>query len=296
MSTQVDQPLAEIALRQHGVVSQAQLLALGIGPSAVTRRVAAGRLHRLHRGVFAVGHASLTVKSRWMAAVLALRPGAVLSHRSAAALHGLRPSSGSSVDVLIPRSSGPSRRDGLTVHRTTNLPASERTEIDGIPCTTWARTLLDLATQVNDQALARALERSEELRLFDFPTLAALLSDHPGHQGIGKLKRLLTIYEPRQTSELQRLFLELCETYGLPKPEEEQDIDGHRVDFLWRRQRVVVETDGWRFHRTRQAWARDREQEARLAVAGYTVLRPTWDDVTANAATTAQRVRTLLSR
>jgi very-short-patch-repair endonuclease len=246
--------------------------------------------------VFAVGHTSLTVKSRWMAAALAVKPHAVLSHRSAAALHGLRPSSNPSVDVLIPRRSGPTRRDGIRVHRTTILPASERTEVDGIPVSSWARTLLDLAAVVNRQSVAKALERSEELRLFDFPTLAALLANHPGHQGIGKLERALVLYEPRSRSELQRLFRQLCERYGLPTPEEEQDIGGHPVDFLWRRQRLVVETDGWRFHRTRQAWARDREQEARMVVAGYTVLRPTWDDVTANARTTAGRVRKLLSR
>jgi hypothetical protein len=254
-----------LAARQHGVVSHAQLIGLGLGNASITERVRTGRLHRLHRGVFAVGHTSLTVKSRWMAAVLALQPDAVLSHRSAAALHGLRPSSNPSVDVLIPRRSGPSKRDGIGVHRTTTLPASERTEVDGIHVTSWARTLLDLAAVVNQQSVAKALERSEELRLFDFPTLAALVDRHPGHQGIGKLRRALVLYEPRSKSELQRLFRKLCDDHGLPRPEEEQDIG-------------------------------DREQEARMVVDGYTVLRPTWDDVTANARRTAGRVRKLLSR
>ena len=204
--------------------------------------------------------------------------------------------SGLSLDVLIPRRSGPIQRDGIKLHRTTSLPASERTEVDGIPCTTWARTLLDLAAVIDQVGVAKALERSEELRLFDLPTIARVLEAHPGHQGIGKLQRALVLYAPRAKSELQRLFLQLCRDHDLPLPAEEQDIDGHPVDFLWREQRLVVETDGWRFHRTRQAWARDREQEARLVVAGFTVLRPTWEDVTVHDARTAERVRTLLAR
>ena len=117
---------------------------------------------------------------------------------------------------------------------------------------TWARTLLGLAAVVDRRGLAKALERSEELRLFDFPTIASVVSAHPGHQGIGRLARALSMYAPRATSELQQRFLALCARFGLPRPAEEVEIDGHDVDFLWPAERLVVETDGWRFHRTRR--------------------------------------------
>jgi very-short-patch-repair endonuclease len=296
MAPQLDQPLARLASRQHGVVSHQQLLELGLGPRGISARVRDGRLHHLHRGVFAVGHTALTAKSHWLAGVLALGPEAVLSHGSAGALIGLRPSSSRFVDVLIPHRDGHTgRRKQLRVHRTTSLPAAEATVVDRIPVTSWARTLLDMAPSIGREGLAKALERSEELQLFDFPTVAAVLAAHNGHHGIGRLRRALVLYEPRAKSELQRRFLELCANHGLPRPDEEADIGGHPVDFLWPVERLVVETDGWRFHRTRAAWARDREQDARLVLAGYTVLRPTWDDVTVNAAQTAERVAYLLA-
>jgi predicted transcriptional regulator of viral defense system len=168
----LDARLAALAARQHGVVARRQLRALGLHDTAITERVATGRLHRVHRGVHAVGHSVLTPRGRWMAAVLAGGPGAVLSHAAAGALWDLRRSAATRIDISVPRS-GRAKRDGLRVHRPRNLPPDETTTHDGIPVTTPARTILDLAATLQTRPLERLLDQAENARLTDVASLVA---------------------------------------------------------------------------------------------------------------------------
>jgi predicted transcriptional regulator of viral defense system len=170
----VDTLIAETAERQHGLITLLQLLALGLSRSAVSRRTRAGRLHRIHRGVYAVGRPSLTQRGRWMAAVLTFGPVARLSHRSVAALHGLRPDNRAKIDVTLPRSSVRSRH-GIEVHGSSTLTAADVTAVDGIPCTTVARTLVDLGDDVDGQSVEHAVGQAEVLGLFDGKAVDAAL-------------------------------------------------------------------------------------------------------------------------
>jgi predicted transcriptional regulator of viral defense system len=154
----VDQRVAALAERQHGVLSTRQLAAIGLPQRAVSHRAAAGRLHRVHQGVYAVGHTVLTVNGRRMAAVLAAEPGAVLSHASAAALWEIRPTSATRIDVSVRSAGGRAKRRGLRIHRTPTLRTDEITAHQGIRVTTPARTLLDLASSLPRRALERALD------------------------------------------------------------------------------------------------------------------------------------------
>jgi predicted transcriptional regulator of viral defense system len=142
MRQQTTTPESGLAGRQHGVVSRAQLVALGLSEEAIARRMKSGRLHRLHRGVYAVGHTSLSQEGRWLAAVLACGPGALLSHRSAAALWGLRPTSARKIEVIVPPGNGRRSTDRITVHRGTRPPRVH----NNIPTTSPTCALVDLAT------------------------------------------------------------------------------------------------------------------------------------------------------
>jgi len=251
-----DQAVAQMAARQHGVVSFQQLIAAGLDPSGIWRRVRAGRLHRIHRAVYAVGHRNLSYQGWWMAAVLACGEGAVLSHRSAAMNWGiLRPRNGV-VDVTIPGTAGRAQRKGIRVHRSTSLTPKEATRRQGIPTTTPARTILDLRRVLDREELQTAIAQAEIAR---FP--------------IGRLLNLL--HEPTR-SKLERRFLRLCIRHGLRKPEVNAKIGRYEVDFLWRDHRLIVETDGWETHRTRAAFELDRRRDSELKARGYEVVRFTY--------------------
>jgi len=271
-SRPVDRAIASLASRQHGVVSRRQLRALGLRDSAITDRSARGRLHRVHRGVYAVGHPLLTARGRWMGAVLACGPRAALSHASAAALWELRPSAAVIVDVTVP-GSGSRARPGLHIHRAGVI---ETTVHDGIPVTTPARTILDLAATLPRRPLERLLDRAESARLTDVVALDALARAHPGHHGAKKLLDALHDHAPGTTltrSELEERFLELCRDHGLPRPRVNHHVEGRERDFVFPGHRLVVETDGWRHHHSREAFEQDRLRDAELARAGYRTLR-----------------------
>jgi predicted transcriptional regulator of viral defense system len=289
-SPQSDEPpldvlIARLAERQHGVVSLPQLQFLGLSPRAVRNRVATGRLTRIHRGVYAVGHGRITLRGHWMAAVLAYGPTAVLSHRSAAALHGIRRDNRSKIDITLPSPSGKAR-PGIDAHRSTTLSAADVTKIDAIPCTTLARTLLDLADVVDHRSVERAVDQAEVLRVFDLRAVEEVLSRANGRRGAAVLKRVLAEYDgPALTDrELEERFFALCRSAALPKPAVNEwiTLDGgvaYKPDFLWRAERLIVETDGWGSHGTRQAFEDDRRRDRRLSGAGWTVVRFTWRDV-----------------
>ena len=235
----------------------------------------------------------LTVNGRRMAAVLAAGPGAVLSHASAAALWEIRPTSATRIDVSVRSAAGRTKRPGLRIHRTPTLGADEITEHQAIRVTTPARTLLDLASSLPRRALERALDEAEINELYDLRELQGVALAHAGERGARHLKRALDEDgDPTLTdSELEELMLALCDEHGLERPKPQAWVAGLRVDFLFAASRLVVETDGYRYHRTRRAFERDRERDAILARAGYRTLRFTHRQLTREPAMVAATLR-----
>ncbi|HEX2102571.1 MAG TPA: type IV toxin-antitoxin system AbiEi family antitoxin domain-containing protein [Solirubrobacteraceae bacterium] len=289
-----DRAIAHLAASQYGVVSRGQLRERGLTDSAISDRCARGRLHRVHWGVYAVGHPILTRRGQWMGAVLAGGSQAALSHAAAAALWELRPSA-VVIDITVP-GSGARRRPGLRIHRARDLTGQTTTH-DGIPVTTPARTILDLAATLRRRPLERLLDQAENTRLTDVASLEALARAHGGHRGASKLLAALDTHEPGTTltrSELEERFLELCDDSGLPRPRVNQWIAGLEVDFLFPAQRLVVETDGYRFHRRKDQFERDRHRDAMLTRAGYRTLRFTHHQLTNGRRSVAETVRAAL--
>jgi predicted transcriptional regulator of viral defense system len=293
--TPPDRRVAKLAARQWGVVSLAQLRAAGLSDDAVQRRVGAGRLHRLHHGVYAVGHTVLKREGRWLAAVLACGDTAVLSHRSAAAHWGLLQSEATRTDVTTLRT----RAGNATIrlHRSHSLIACDTDTHQGIPITSVARTLLDLAATVRPDRLERALAQAEHLELYDHRAITELLARSNGHRGQKALAEA-TALDPKLTrSEWEIRLLKLVRAAGLPEPLVNLALDAPdhgecKPDFHWPSHNLIVETDGWQTHRTRAAFERDRSKDAALTAAGYRVVRFTWRTPDA---TILKRLNALLS-
>jgi very-short-patch-repair endonuclease len=276
-----DRAVAEVAAAQYGVVTRAQLAALGLGVGAIGHRLTAGRLHRLHRGVYAVGHTALVPVARELAAILACGPDAVVSHQTAAALWGLRPDPGGDVDVTVHGSRAQSR-PGLRVHRTRSLDAQDVRLRQGIATTSPARTLVDLAAILAGRDLQRAVGEAEVRRLVRREELLGCLRRvGPGRRGSALLAEVLGRDGPPSLtrSEAEDRLLALIAAARLPRPEVNVRIAGHEVDLLWRDSRLVVEVDGYAFHSTRAAFERDRARDADLQAAGLRVLRVTWRQI-----------------
>jgi restriction endonuclease-like protein len=262
-----DREIATLAGRQHGVVARRQLLGLALSAQSIKRRVRTGRLHPVHPAVYAVGHTVLKVEGRWMAATLAR--GGVLSHTTAAAWD-LRPSASGAIHVTV---GGTARRcAGVRVHRTRTL---EATTHRGIPITTPLRTIIDLATTLSGRRLEQALDRAEQRRLIDFSEFA----QRPIPPSLQAVLSLYTAATPTR-SELEERFLDLCDDHGVPRPQANVLIEGFEVDFAWRDRRVIVEVDGYAYHRAPSAFEADRERDVVLATASWHVLRFTWRQVT----------------
>jgi hypothetical protein len=270
-----------LAERQFGVVSLAQLRALGFGPRAVQQRASVGRLRRLHRGVYAVGHGVLRREGRRLAAVLA-GEGAVLSHRSAAAHWGLLATQAALIDVTAPR--GRHGGEGIRLHRSRSLDARDTTKHEGIPITKVPRTLLDLAATVQPHRLERALAQAERLQLYDQRAITDLIARSNGHRGTGALTHATSRDDPKWTrSELEAWFLTLVRDAGLPEPLVNfsliaPDHPRLEVDFYWPTHHLVIELDGWETHHTRAAFESDRARDAALQAAGRRVVRFTWHE------------------
>ena len=274
-------PLATVlalAELQHGVVTRAQLLALGLDAQAIKYRVRRGRLHAVQRGVYAVGRPQLTRLGSLIAAVLSCGPGAALSHDAAAELLGIRKRRGGPIDVTVP--GGKRERPGVRVHRAT-LPASERTERHGVPVTSTVRTLVDLAPRLGHDELEAATNEADRLDLIDPERLREAVAQMAGRKGAATLKRLLDRRSFTLTeSTLERRFLAIVQSAGLSKPQTQAHVNGFRVDFYWPDLRLVVETDGLRYHRTPAQQARDRRRDQTHVAAGLTPLRFTHAEVT----------------
>jgi very-short-patch-repair endonuclease len=278
-----DRVLAALAARQWGVVSRRQLLDAGVPRTTLGDRIRSGNLVAVHRGVYAVGHRRLRREGHWLAAVLAVGPGAVLSHRDAAGLHDLRPANHARIDVTTTRN----RRDepGIRVHRTRVLEVEDMTRVAGIPVTTVARTLLDLAGHVPHDHLTKAIKEAEGNRTFDLRQVQAALVRTRGRTGRGHraLQRAIAEYAALGLSAtdsiLEDAFLRLVRDHGLPRPAINMLIEGFKVDAVWRAQRVAVELDGWAHHHTRHSFERDRERDAALTAGGWRVIRFTYHQV-----------------
>jgi very-short-patch-repair endonuclease len=297
-SAEGDAALAALAARQGGVVSVAQLHALGFDRNALAYRVRIGRLHRVHRGVYAVGHTALAPRGYLLAAVLACGPEAVASHRSAAAHYGLRPTSRARHDVTAPTHRRPRAID---VHRS-RLHPIDVTEHDGVPITTIARTFVDLADVVPADHVAKAFAQADILRLVDVPAVSDAVDRACGRRGQGVVAAILANYtEPPLTrSELEDRMFALLRRARLPLPTvnaQVQTAEGVYVaDFLWPEQRLIAETDGFATHGTRTAFESDRRRDAALQVAGFRVVRFTWRQVRDDPQHVARILRALLTR
>jgi hypothetical protein len=274
----LDRAIGELAGQQHGVVARTQLVAIGLGPSSIEMRLARRRLHRVHQGVYAVGHSCLSEKGRWMAAVLAGGPRAVLSHAPAGALWGIRPQGDLEVVVTGPRRVEPRR--WMRFHRS-SLPDDEITIKDGIPVTTAPRTLFDLAAVVSHGQLARAINEAEIRRLWDPLSLPNLLKRHPRRPGAAAIRSLIATPGLRVTrSELEDRFLAFLARLGLPLPATNVSmrVGGCWIeaDCVWHEERLIAELDGHTTHRTRAAFETDRTRDRTLTAAGWRVIRITW--------------------
>jgi very-short-patch-repair endonuclease len=258
-SSTADPRIATIAERQHGIATVEQLREMGLDEAAVRRRVASGRLHRLHRGVYAVGHRSLSWRGRWLAAVLASGDGAVLSHASAAALwEFLRPLRGP-VHVTVAATARRKPRAGIVAHRSRTLTRSQVTRRHGIAVTTPARTIEDIRPTVEPWLFRRALRQAE-------------LAGH-------RVPHLSTTRRTR--SDLELLFLALCADHDLPRPLVNHRVHGHRVDFFFVDHHLVVETDSWEYHRGSVALEDDHRRDLVLRAHGNATRRYTGDQLEA---------------
>jgi very-short-patch-repair endonuclease len=273
--------IARLAANQHGVVSLTQLERAGIHRRGRARRIRAQRLHRLHRGVYAVGHRGLSERGRWAAAVLACGPKATLSHTSAAGLWGMLPAfrQHPSADpphpgaVHVTVRGNQRSRTGITVHRSRTLLPSEVTRQHSIPVTTPSRTLIDLRRLLPQPQFAAALRQAEFLGLPLDPSL-----------------------EPDHTrSELEARFVALCRRHRLPKPEVNVRVTSFIADLLWPERRLIVELDGYRAHGTRSAFEADRARDVELKLLGYEVVRFTWRQLTSEPARVASTMRRVLT-
>jgi very-short-patch-repair endonuclease len=296
-----DRSLAQLSQRQHGVVGRWQLAEAGFSNGAIASRMRSGRLHRLHAGVYAVGHRNLTRQGRWLAAVLACGPEAVLSHWSAAALWMIRPNSRSRIDVTVAHRSRSSDRIRRHISQ---VPEDERAVEEGIPVTSVPRTILDLAATESEDLVKAVLGESEHRQLFDRLSLPDLVERYPGKRGVGKvrvaLERLKSEPPGRKRSPLEERFEPFLRRHRLPLPRFNDWIllgeNRFQVDCHWPDTGQIVELDGWEGHRTRTAFREDRARDRSLRVAGYSVTRLTWNQLDDEPEAIAADLRTLLKR
>jgi predicted transcriptional regulator of viral defense system len=281
-----DGEIARICHVQHGLVTLRQLEEQGLTVQAVHERLLAGRLHRIHQGVYSLTPGVMTERGKFMAAVLACGPDAVLSHRSAAYLWGLIDKWEEPLDVTAPNRRGRSP-DGVAAHRDGSVQPIDKTTLYGVPCTGVARTLLDFAAVAPDWEVRKAVAQAEILRILDKAKLRALLKRSRRRRGVARLRLILDTIHPqtkRTRSELERLFLEMCAKRPVPDPEVNVWLSApngrrYQADFLWREKKLIIEADSRRFHDTDSSFVSDRKRQQQLELAGWRVSRCTWEEV-----------------
>jgi very-short-patch-repair endonuclease len=284
-----------IAAEQHGVVTRVQLLRACVPPDLVDRRLRQGWLQRLHRGVYLVGPA-VAPRAATMAAVLACGPSALASHRTAAILWQIGYGAAEPPKVEVIDRTGSHRPPGLTIYRIRTVASDEATRVDGIPATTPTRTLLDIAAILPAPQLERAAADALAKRLTTPAQIRTLVQRHPARAGTCALRSLVEGDRlDRTRSEAEAKFLRLVRASQLPMPEVNVFVDGIEVDFLWRKQGVVVEIDGFSSHAGRTAFERDRRRDATLAGAGLRVLRVSWRQLVAEPLAVVARLARALA-
>lgn len=295
-----------LALQQHGALALWQLAELGLTRQAVCSRVAAHRLHRIHQGVYAlVPPGLLQPLGHTMAAVLACGHGAALSHHSAGSLLNLMQSHRAVIDVTVSSRNG-HRRAGIQIHRSSTLRPEDIKRVQGIPCTTPSRTILDLAGVLPRRRLERLLDEAEAEQLFDLEGLVEQLNHNTGRsRAVSALRRVLDEHQVGSTAtdnDFGELFLAFSREMGLPDPEVQPWLDlgdGEmmiRPDFVWREQRLIVETDGAKHHDTRLRFEQDRRRDQRAAAAGFQTIRVTKRQLTTDRDRLGQTLRTVVTR
>lgn len=277
----------DLAVRQHGLATRGQLLAGGIDAALIARRIETGRLRVMHRGVYLVGPME-TPLARELAATLACGPGAVLWDRSAAHVWRLTPAEERPHPVQVAIREGQRRsRPGIDVRRIATIEARDITRVQGIPVTTPARTLFDLAAHRGGEVRTATLERATaEAIARGLATMADLLGmarRQAGRTGVGRFRTVLQVASdgPAFTrSQAEDLFLDLVCRAGIPTPKVNVRVAGHEVDFYWPDRRLAVEVDGHAFHVSPRSFERDRRRDAELDAAGIRVVRVTWRQLT----------------
>jgi len=294
VDTRPDVLVSRLAARQWGVVSIHDLRACGLTRDSVASRVRNGRLHPVHRGVYAVGHSNLALEGQFLAAVKAAGPGAVLSHFAAAALLGFVEWDGRQPEVTMPGSTARLHL-GVRVHRTTVLTPADVAVVKGIPITSPARTLVDLASVLEYRPLRRAVRQAQFLKRVNLRQLAEVLGRLGARRGIRKLACIVATGPAPTRSELEDVVLDLMLSGGFAHPDVNVPLllGGRRVvpDFRWAEQQLVVEADGAAWHDDKLSREDDAERQALLEAHGERIVRVTWEQAISRPRQTLARIR-----
>lgn len=283
---------ASFADRQHGNVTRRQLRGARISAGWIEKQLDKGRLFARYPGVYRVGHAAPSLEADCMAAVLACGEGAALRGRSAAHLLGLIRRRPPEPEVMTP-----TQRvvDGIATQRTRKLDLRDVMIYRGIPVTTPARTLVDLADAVSDEELARAVHQADVLHGTTPDHVEAVLERRPNAKGAAELRRILWGDGERILSHLERAFINLLKQNNLPVPQTNRPAGGRFVDCRWPKEKLTVELDSYRFHRSRHAFEQDRKRERQAYARGDQFRRYTYGDVVERPAPTLTELRAVLA-
>lgn len=274
--------MAATAARQRGAISHRQLIALGLSRRMIERLVGSGHLHRIHTGVYLVGHTARAPQAAEMAALLAVGHGAVLSHGTAAVLFGILEQPPPMIELTLAGRT-PTGRSGLHVHRTAVLHPSDVVRRGPLRLISPGRTLLDLATRMDGRSLRWAIEEARVRRLVSHDKLRDVLARHPGRRGAARLRTAVEELTGEATltrTEIERLLHDIVRDADLPRPRANVKIHGWSADLYWPEQRLVAEADGYAYHSGREAFERDRRKDAALQAAGLRVARLSWRQIT----------------
>jgi very-short-patch-repair endonuclease len=272
----VEKVLARIGTSAHGVVPRRELFGAGVTAAEIEQRLRTGALIREYPGVYRVGHRAPSLEARYLAAVLACGEGALLSDRAAGFLFGAIKGLAPPPEVTAPTER---RIKGIKTHRSRNMDPRDATTFRGIPITTLARTLVDLAAVLDPDDLARAFHEAEVRHGTTPGQVEAVLERRPKSRGAAKLRAVLRGDTPVTLSKLEKRFLVLLREAGLPAPRTNRPAGGYRVDCRWPAHKLTVELDSYRYHHSRHAWEQDRLREREARARGDEFRRYTWADV-----------------
>ncbi len=293
MSPSIDEPIARTAGRQHGNITHRQLRGLSLGPGAIKHRVRTGRLYPVHQGVFAVGRPPQTTVERYAAAVLACGPGAALSHQSALSLWGLSDKWPLPAHVTAPTKR---KRPGIVTHRSVDLKPKDFRTRTGIRVTSPARTILDCARDLDRwNRLGRTLADALRAKLLSKSALHEIVERFPHHPGTKPLSTAISVYTPTR-SEFERRFVAFCARYDFPVPIVNTIVEGFEADTWFPDHRLIVELDGWDYHRDHPTFTSDRDRDTDRLAAGIETVRITWDRLTETPAREAERLNRIFAR